>query len=72
MNRYALTVNGNHMGVWEAETPDEAIDAYFADAGYNSREAAAEVFGASVEGLLSEITIREVVSPNHSSTEGSK
>ena len=56
---YTIIANGMDMGTWEATSADAAIDAYLSDAGYASREAAAEVLGQTVEAMLAELEVIE-------------
>ena len=56
---YTIIANSLDMGTWEATSADAAIDAYLADAGYDSREAAAKALGQSIEEMLADIEVTE-------------
>ena len=53
MNEYRIfnKTSGANLGVFEGESPEEAIEAMARDSGYDSQEACAEALGESVETL---------------------
>ena len=61
MKLYDITnkTSGVHLGHYPGRTADEALDAYYSDAGYSCRVGAARALETTVEALLADLIVAE-------------
>ncbi len=62
MRTFEIVANGNVMGIYSGKTEEDAIQAYFVDAGYDSAEAYAESRNPeiSVDEVLEDLEVTEI------------
>jgi len=49
------------MGIYEGDTPEEAVTAMDRDAGYASREKACEILGVTLDEEMNRLYIKEII-----------
>lgn len=61
MKLYSITnrTSSLHLGAYPGRTADEALDAYYSDAGYSCRVGAARALETTVEALLADLIVAE-------------
>lgn len=61
MNLYNITnkTSAQHLGLFPGRTSDEAVDAFYSEAGYSCRVGAALALGQSVDALLADLIIEQ-------------
>lgn len=61
MNLYSITnkTSAQNLGAYPGRTADEALDAYYSDAGYSCRVGAARALDTTVDALLADLVVVE-------------
>jgi hypothetical protein len=61
MNLYSITnrTSAQNLGLYPGRTADEALDAYYSDAGYSCRIGAARALDTTVDALLADLIVVE-------------
>lgn len=59
MNLYSITnrTSAQNLGLYPGRTADEALDAFYSDAGYSCRVGAARALDTTVEALLADLVV---------------